>query len=65
MLPGVRRQVRGPLGVLDSVVSERARTHGRRFSGAGCRGLCAITGGEGVLDDGVLERAASIMRLRS
>jgi hypothetical protein len=39
---------------------DRALIIGRRFSGAGCCGRCAITGGEGVLEDGVPLRVASI-----
>merc|ERR1719247_2665870 len=58
-----------PTGELQKVlvreVCDRDLTHGRLFCGAGCRGLCAITEGEGVLEAGVPLRAADIWRLRT
>jgi len=53
-------------GLLFKDVCERALTHGRRFSGAGCTGLRAheddlvMVGGEGVREDGVPLRVASM-----
>jgi hypothetical protein len=58
-----------PTGELQKVlvreVCDRDLTHGRLFCGAGCRGLCAITEGEGVLEPGVPLRTADIWRPRT